>query len=199
MKNLKENKIFKLFVMIAVLMFIFYKMGWLERNVDPFDTFKKTTAPRSAQVEASEGTQELPVTAEEKAMVSITKLSEVARTQYFDVMIENVSLEDGFGPLKKEDGSRYVVMDVTVKNTNTETRFMGSGVVVIYHNKKALYYEKEETVLFEKGWGIIGDINPLCTKKGRVAYKIPYEVEGPVFYIPSRGNDAVIHIGNIVN
>ena len=125
------------------------------------------------------------------------------KTEYFDVTVESVKTAksvkiDGFQDLKEEAGNKYLVIDVTLKNTDKESRMMFDGTVVVKANGQEYKYEEAETILAD-GWGIIMDnINPLVTKKTKLVYKIAEELKGTAYYNPARSDaDEVINLGTI--
>ncbi|MDC6353439.1 MULTISPECIES: DUF4352 domain-containing protein [Robiginitalea] len=136
--------------------------------------------------------------------VTTKQVGETLSTQYFDVTINKVSLQDRvstgnqFADLKKEEGNQYLVLNTTFKNTDDESRMIMDGEVLINYNGKEYLFDKSETVMLE-GWGLMLDqINPLTSKTTNLVYKIPSEITGPAYYRPGRSNsDDLIVIGNI--
>lgn len=77
----------------------------------------------------------------------------------------------------------YLIINVTFKNTNNESRMLIDGSVWINYNGKDYEFDKSETVMAE-GYGILLDqSNTLISKTTNLVYKIPAEIK-------------VTHIGN---
>lgn len=132
------------------------------------------------------------------------QIGEILHTEYFDVSVEKVmmaeKIETGniYADPKPDAGSRFISFKTTFKNTDTESRMILDGTLVIYYNGKEYKFDKSETILAD-GWGLLLDqINPLVSKTTRIVYKIPNEIEGHAFYIPGRAeSNQRIVIGNI--
>lgn len=142
------------------------------------------------------------VSAEEKA--NFKKVGEALPTEYFDVTVNNVSVKNNvstgnpFSDLPAEEGTRYLILDVSFKNTSDESRMLMDGVVIINYNGKDYNFDKSESVMAE-GWGLLLDqINPLTTKTTKLVYKIPAEITGNAYYKPARSGSAdLIDLGTI--
>lgn len=125
-------------------------------------------------------------------------------TEYFDVVVNGVKVSNTvntgneFSDLKQEEGNKYLIIDVTLKNTDNETRMMFDGEVVINQNGTNLKFEQAEPVMAE-GYGMIMDnINPGITKKTKLVYKIPADAKGAMYYHPSRSDEsALIELGTL--
>jgi hypothetical protein len=131
------------------------------------------------------------------------EIGQPLQTKYFEVTIhsakamDNVDTDNQFADLKKEDGIKYLVIDVAFKNIDNETRTMLEGYLEIMHNGEFYKYEKSELMLGAKGWGLVMErINPKMTKRTNLVYKIPADMKGKMFYHPSRSkrND-IVYLG----
>jgi len=135
---------------------------------------------------------------------TVVEVGQVLGTQYFDVKVNNVSINDRintgnqFADLPPEQGILYLIINASFKNTDNESRMLTEGSVWINYNGKNYQYDKAETVMLD-GWGLLLDqINPLTTKTTNLVFKIPTEVKGPVYWQPGRaGKNEVIFLGNI--
>ena len=110
----------------------------------------------------------------------------------------SVNTGNQFSNLPAEQGSRYLILDVSFKNTSEESRMLMDGVVIINYNGKDYNFDKSETVMAD-GWGLLLDqINPLTTKTTKLVYKIPAEIIGNAYYKPARsGSNDIIDLGII--
>jgi hypothetical protein len=105
-------------------------------------------------------------------------IGETLHTDYFDIIVNKVSLEDRvntgnkFADLKPEQGNLYLI--------------------------KNYQFDKAETIMLE-GWGLLFDqINPLTTKTTNLVYKIPAEIKGPAYWQPGRAKKSQkIFLGNL--
>lgn len=131
-------------------------------------------------------------------------IGEVLKTDYFDVVVNNVTTDNRistgneYTDIPEQPGNKFVILDVTFKNTDNESRMLMDGELIINSNGKEYTYEKSESIMLE-GWGLFLDnINPLTTKSTKIVYKIPSEIKGIAFYRPGRaGHDEVILLGNL--
>ena len=131
-----------------------------------------------------------PVQAAAAAPKTIS-LNTVLKTQYFDVTVTGFKVAASIPAveLKAEEGNTFLIIDVTIKNTDTESRMMFDGEIVINANGKDYTFEQAEIVP-EDGYNMIMDnINPLVTKKTKLVYKIPTELSGTAYYKPGRSED----------
>ncbi|TNE54142.1 MAG: DUF4352 domain-containing protein [Bacteroidetes bacterium] len=113
-------------------------------------------------------------------------------TTYFDIQVNDVKLLDRVDTgkeltsLKAVEGHDFLIFNVTFKNTDTESRLFDEGDIIVEHDGKELKYEISETI-FEEGWGSFFDqLNPLESKTTNLVYKIPSEIEGPIYWRPGR-------------
>jgi hypothetical protein len=131
-------------------------------------------------------------------------LGQTLVTPYFDVVINSARVEDRvrtgnqFSDLKPESGNRYLIMNVSYKNTDSESRMITDGILYIEYNGKQYKFDHSENVMAE-GWGIFLDqINPLTLKTTNLVYKIPAEITGPAYFQPGRSSkNQFISIGEI--
>lgn len=141
---------------------------------------------------------------EEYAQPAMTGVGEVLRTDYFDVTVNKASTSqrvrtgNQFADKGPEQGILYLILNVTYKNTDNESRMISEGSVFINYNDKEYEYDKAETIMLE-GWGIFLDqINPLTSKTTNIVYKIPAEINGPAYYEPGRNYDSKrIYLGDL--
>jgi hypothetical protein len=127
---------------------------------------------------------------------NIIKYGQVLKTEYFDVVARVSGLytnwvdeENGIN-LPEEKGIMYLIIKLTFKNTDTESRMLTDGTIWTTHNGKQYKFDKSETMLV-KGWGIGFDqINPLTETTTRVVYKLPTELDGSLYYQPGRSKES---------
>lgn len=132
------------------------------------------------------------------------KVGETLSTKYFDVTVNGVAVENWvntgneFTNLPREEGTRYLIINTTFKNTSNESRAIFEGEVLINYNGQEYMYDKSEMLMAE-GWGLFFDqINPLTSKSTNIVYKIPAEIKGTAYYRPGRsGKKDLIELGNI--
>lgn len=132
------------------------------------------------------------------------RVGEVLHTDYFDITVNKVSLENRvstgnqFADLKPEAGHKYLIINASFKNVDTESRMLLEGSVWINYNGKNYEFDKSETIMLE-GWGLmLEQINPLTSKTTNLVYKIPDEVKGDAYWQPGRADsDERILLGNI--
>ena len=123
-------------------------------------------------------------------------IGQVLQTDYFDIVVNKITLSDRvvtgneFADVKPEQGSMYLIMNVSFKNTDIESRMLVDDSVWIDYNGKTYEFDSAETIMLE-GWGLLLDqINPLITKTTNLVYKIPAEINGPAYWQPGRANSS---------
>jgi len=135
---------------------------------------------------------------------STVGIGQTLKTDYFDVTVNGVktvkkiSDPGGFMNTNAEAGNKFLVIDVTFKNTDNESRMVLDGDLHINYNGKDYNYDKAETLMID-GYGLFLDqLNPLVSKTTKLVYKIPEEVTGNAYYAPARADsDDKIDLGNI--
>lgn len=131
-------------------------------------------------------------------------IGQTLSTRYFDVVVNKVNIVDRidtgniYSDIKPEKGIVFLVLTVTFKNTDNESRMITDGKLFIRQNGKTYEYDHSETILAEN-WGILLDtINPLVTKTTKIVYKISNETNGIALYQPGRAvDDELIYLGNL--
>lgn len=134
----------------------------------------------------------------------IVKVGEVLKTDMFEVTVNKAAVDDHvnvgneFADLKREAGVKYLIINVTFKNVDKESRMLVDGNILINYNGKDYKFDKSEPVM-EDGWGLMLDqINPLTLKTTNLVYKLPAELKGELFWNPGRADeDQKIDLGNI--
>lgn len=167
---------------LAVGIFLFLAFGSDDDNDGSSSSSEQTTSSSQTYVE----------------------IGQPLKTKYFEVTINEVAIQsrvntgNQFSDLKPEEGTSYLILNTTFKNTDNESRMLMDGEVLINYNGKEYKFDKSETLMLE-GWGIMLDqINPLTTKTTNLVYKIPTEIKGATYYRPGRaGKNDLILIGNI--
>ena len=127
------------------------------------------------------------------------------KTDYFDVTVNKVSttqtIKDPSGlgmHVKADPGTKLLVLNVTFKNTDSESRMAMDGSVHFNYGGKDYNFDNSETLMID-GYGLFLDqLNPLISKTTNLVYKIPAEVNGEAYYNPGRADsDERISLGNI--
>jgi len=140
----------------------------------------------------------------ETAVNSAVAVGQPLQTKYFAITVNEVAVSDRvrtgneFSNLPKEEGNKYLIMNVSFKNTDKESRMIMDGSVWIEYNGQRYEFDKSEMVMAE-GWGTMLDqINPLTSKTTNLVYKLPAEITGTAFWQPGRsGSKELINLGNI--
>jgi len=135
---------------------------------------------------------------------SLPTIGQELQTDYFLVTLNKVetknkvSTGNEFADLKAEQGNKYLIINVTFKNTDKESRMLMEGTVYIDYNGTRYEFDKSETLLVE-GWGLMLDqINPLTSKTTNLVYKIPAEITGEAYWNPGRSDkDQMFYLGTV--
>ena len=135
------------------------------------------------------------------------KVSEILKTEYFDVIVNSVKIThkvntgNEFTDVTADQGTKFIVLNVTFKNTSSETRTLFvSGPLLINNNGKTIQCDHDETIMLE-GWGILVDeINPMVSKSTNLVYKISNDTFGAAYWQPDRSSDNErIYLGKILS
>lgn len=117
-------------------------------------------------------------------------------TSHFEIALKGYKIQNSvttgnmFIKLEPEQGNKYLVLDVSYKNIDNESRMIGGeGKVFVDYNGKEYEYDKSETLLAD-GYGVLLDqLNPLTNKSTKLVFKIPSELKGKIYWAPSRSNE----------
>jgi len=123
---------------------------------------------------------------------------------FFDVAVlgnvtrKNVSTGNRFAEPKPDSSSRFLIIDASFKNTDTESRIPQEGSLFISYNGKEYEYDAVEPITLE-GYNIwFRKLNPLITMKTKIVYRIPDEIEGQVYWRPGRNSsDTRLWVGDV--
>ena len=179
-KNQPISKGWKIGVTIIIALIVISQLG---KNND--ENVSSSNSVSSSSAEQTERKSSEPIR---------VGIGEVLQTNYFAITVNEVNFRDSvrtgnqFADLNPEQGNMYLIINVSFKNTDSESRMLMDGSVWINYNGRNYEFDKSETVLLE-GWGLLLDqINPLTTKTTNLVYKIPAEIKGPVYWQPGRAN-----------
>lgn len=133
------------------------------------------------------------------------RMGEVLKTELFDITVNDAELinyldtGNEFTDLEAGEGMTFLVLSITFKNVDTESRtvFAGSVELVTPEGKNYLF-DKDETMIAE-GWGVtFEEINPLTTLTTNIVYKVPADIRGSLYYHPERAaEEEYIFLGDI--
>lgn len=126
------------------------------------------------------------------------------RVGYFDVAViggkvnKQVGTGNKYTEPKQWEGSRFLTINASFKNLDTESRLPIEGSVFINYDGKEYEFDSVEPIMME-GYNIwFKKINPLITMKTKLVYRIPDEIHGPVYWRPGRNpTDTRLWVGNI--
>lgn len=101
---------------------------------------------------------------------NVIAVKQTANIGYFDItvnacLIKNSLYFSEYDKLGPEEGAKFVVVDLSLKNTSKESRMMFEGELELIGNDgQKLVMDNTETV-FEDGYGLLLDsINPMLTR-----------------------------------
>ena len=198
----KSTKIGILWKIIVTLIFvaIIFGRGGASNSGNSSQTSNNAADSAPASDSSAELTNEEPV-APTEIPVKTVGLNEVLSTDYFEVSVNSQevvsSIDKGYEVEEAGAGNKFLILEVTYKNIDTESRYVLGDHVFVDYNGKKYDFSKQEFFIID-GFGVAGEINPLTTITSKIVYKIPSELTGPAFYQPSRAkDDQLIDIGAI--
>ena len=120
----------------------------------------------------------------------VAQIGQPVATRYFHITVNGVS-EEMFLDAPAGPGNKFIVLDVTMKNTDTESRLFSEGQLIAVHNGRELTFDKTETILAD-GFILFEDLNPLTTVHGKIVYKVPEELNGDIYWVPGRDSKRIL-------
>lgn len=133
----------------------------------------------------------------------VASMNESVKDKIFEVTVNGATVVEGMQinymtTLPKEDGIKYTIINVTFKNIDDESRYIGEGDLIINDNEKIYKFDNSETIMAD-GWGLFLDqLSPLASVTTNIVYRIPKKIQGDAYYIPGRG-EAKFYLGKIGN
>jgi len=116
-------------------------------------------------------------------------------TDYFEIslnkawVVSKVKTGNQFSDVGPEEGNKFLILNITFKNIDSESRLFSDGSVFFDYNSEVYEFDKAETILAQ-GWGSLFDqLNPLISKTTNLVYKIPSEIQGGIVWIPGRNQE----------
>jgi hypothetical protein len=113
-------------------------------------------------------------------------------TRFFDVIVDSAAVADKkvrtgqLINLPKDDSSRYFIIEIVLKNTDTESKLMPDGELMIEseNGNEKIKFDNSIT-LIQEGWGqLMDNIGAGVTEKTKLVYKIPAGASGNAYYYP---------------
>ena len=111
---------------------------------------------------------------------------------YFDVTVNDCtitkSIETGnrYSTVKPDPDARFLTVNATFKNTDSEGRLPLEGSLFISKDEKDYKFDTTESIMSE-GYGIrLRLLNPLIKLTTKIVYKVPNELSGEVYWKPGR-------------
>ncbi|ORL67345.1 tetratricopeptide repeat protein [Pseudomonas putida] len=121
-----------------------------------------------------------------------SKYAASERIEYFEITLHSCSVKSKLNfqnksaEPKSSTDSEFLILDVSFKNEDTESRLPFAGSVFINYGGKRYKFDNPETI-WQDGWGLrFGKINPLLTERTKLVYKIPLYMRGEVDWVPGR-------------
>jgi hypothetical protein len=122
-------------------------------------------------------------------------IGETIKTGYFEVKVTSakfykfITAREGLINFKKDAKDRYLLLGITIKNTDKEARTLfDAGPILINVNNKEYSFDRPEPTNAE-GWGLSPEaLNPTISKSTFLVYKIPREMTGDVLWRPNRAD-----------
>lgn len=83
-------------------------------------------------------------------------------------------------------GSRFMIIDASFKNLDSEGRLPQEGNLIIKSGGMEYKYDHTESILLD-GYGIfLTSINPLVVMRTKIVYRIPDDISGEAYWEPGR-------------
>lgn len=145
-----------------------------------------------------------PSTGAASSQSAVGRIGDAVHGRYFSYTVNSVQLLDRvdtgneFADLERSEGNQYMVLDVTIRNTDTESRMLFDGSIWVNVDGKNYNFDKTEMVMLE-GWGSnLDSINPMVTKETKLVWKIPNGISGDAYWQPGReDSDFRISLGSL--
>lgn len=117
-------------------------------------------------------------------------IGDVVKTRYFDITLNKVWIARRINPnafvdIAANEGERFVVLEATIKNNDTEGRMFFPGKLQANVGGRTLTFDVTETVMSEE-YTLLENLNPLTTIQKRIAFRVPTEATASLTWIPGR-------------
>ena len=107
------------------------------------------------------------------------KVGEPFTTNNFEVTVSGIKAIDSqkinsITSLDKEDGVKYLIVDVSAKNIANESKsLVSAGKLILGDGDDKIEIKNDETLLTEGYGAFLEEVNPKLSKKTKLVYKIP--------------------------
>lgn len=111
---------------------------------------------------------------------------------YFEVTVNDwiiskpIDTGNRYSSMKSDSDARFLTVNATFKNADSEGRLPSEGSLFIRKDNKYFKFDATETIMSD-GYGIrLRSLNPLIKLNTKLAYKVPNELSGEVYWKPGR-------------
>lgn len=164
-----------------------------DANMTPEE--KKARAEQRAQAKAEREKAAAERAAAKAEASKPAGVGEPVSTRYFEVTVNRAyttpAIGDEFTGENAGQGNTFLVMNITIKNTDSEARIFNDGSLFVTHQGKELEFDASESVMAD-GWIVFENLNPLTSVTGNIAFKVPDPLPQPVYWQPGRSEKRIL-------
>jgi cell division septation protein DedD len=186
-------------ILLIIFLFNFTDKNDKNKKQNQSEIQKPTEIKEPIKIDTSEVIDNSKITIETPQEIknNYFYIGQTVNSKYFDVTVNHASTTSRINPnwLINESagsGNQFLVLNITIKNTNSESRFFNEGSLLIKINEKALKFDKTEFILSDGFITPFTSINPLITLTGNIVYKIPDDYDSRIIWVPGRDDKAIV-------
>lgn len=108
-----------------------------------------------------------------------------------EITVTDHYFKETIGEFSAGPNTKYLVIRANFKNVDQESQIVTANgdLKVITSDGKEFSYEDDG--MFTDGFGGVEKLNPLTSLKTNLAYKVPSDLKGKVFWVPGPENERV--------
>ncbi|WP_159017455.1 DUF4352 domain-containing protein [Cognatiluteimonas profundi] len=97
----------------------------------------------------------------------------------------------GFDAKQPATGNRFVVLDVDVRNTDTQPRVFSEGKLVAVDEQRERTFATPVNI-FADGYLQLQVLQPSASARGKIVYEVPGDMKGVLYWVPGEGGERIL-------
>jgi hypothetical protein len=97
----------------------------------------------------------------------------------------------GFDAKQPASGNRFVVLDVDVRNTDSQPRVFSEGKLVAIDEHRERTFSTPVNI-FADGYLQLQVLQPSARARGKIVYEVPDNMKGVLYWVPGEGGERIL-------
>ena len=97
----------------------------------------------------------------------------------------------GFDAREPATGNQFVVLDVAVRNPDTQPRVFSEGKLVAVDEQRERTFTTPVNI-FADGYLQLQVLQPSASARGKIVYEVPDDLKGVLYWVPGEGGERIL-------